>query len=181
MGATIHHTGDYRIRPMRPQEIARLAAVDRAADSLFLDSDVPEAVAMVDGPPASPADFRDMLETCHVMVACAGDDRAVGFAASQVLQSDLYLRLLAVDPGHTRRGLGSALVAQTAAHGRCVGAARCALSTFRQIPFNQPFYERLGFRELPLAAAPSALVARFEAEIPETARSEQRVLMVLEL
>ncbi len=167
---------------MRPGETARLAEIDRAADRLFVNCGVPEAVAMVSGPPASPADFRTMLEACQVVVACTADnDRPVGFAASQPLAGDLYLRLLAVEPQHTRQGLGSALVAETLVHGRHIGAARCVLSTFRAVPFNQPYYERLGFRELPLEAAAAPLVARFNAEIPETARPEQRVLMVRHL
>lgn len=166
---------------MQSGEIDRLAAVDRAADRLFLGCGIPEAVAMVNGPPASPVDFGTMLESCHVAVACDGKDRPVGLAASQPIGQDLHLRLLAVDPDHGRRGLGTDLVREILAHGRRIGANRTTLSTFRGIPFNQPFYERLGFRELPLNEASDGLLERFRAEIPETARPEQRVLMALNL
>ncbi len=166
---------------MRPDETERLAEIDRAADQLFLDCGIPEAVAMVSGLPVPLASFSSMLDACHVLVACAAEDVAVGFAAVQPLDGDCWLRLLAVDPDHGRRGIGSALVRETMRHGRSIGATSCGLSTFRGIAFNQPFYEALGFRELPLSDATPGQRDRFESEVPEEARREQRVLMAIDL
>ena len=151
---------------MRPEEATRLAEIDRAADRLFLDCGIPEAVAMVSGPPVPLASFKSMLDDCDVIVACTSEDQAVGLAAVMPLDDGCWLRLLAVDPDHGRRG---------------IGATRCGLPTFRDIAFNQPFYEALGFRELPLSEASSGQRDRFEAEIPEEARPGQRVLMVIDL
>jgi len=171
----------YHVRLMRDADLAELADIDRRADRLFLETGIPEVVAMVSGPPVCPADFKPMLSACTVHVACTADDRPVGLAAWQRLVDDIYVRLLAVDPDHGRRGLGSALLRSTILEGRRISARRCALSTFREVSFNQPFYTRHGFRELPLSLASDALRLRFEAEIPEEARPEQRVLMVLDL
>ncbi len=166
---------------MRPEEAARLAEIDRAADRLFLETGIPEAVAMVSGQPAPVADFNRMLGACHVLVACSSDDQPVGLAAIQPLDGGCWLRLLAVDPDHGRRGIGSELLRETIRHGRSIGASQCGLSTFRDIAFNQPFYEAMGFREQTLSEATSSQRDRFEAEVPEEARPDQRVLMVIDL
>jgi hypothetical protein len=55
---------------------------------------------------------------------------------------------------------------------------RVSLTTFRDVPFNQPFYERLGFAELSVADAPVALQASFRAEVPDGIDPAERVLMV---
>jgi GNAT superfamily N-acetyltransferase len=67
-------------------------------------------------------------------------------------------------PQHGRRGLGTRLVREvlsfTTARRRAV-----TLSTFRDIPWNSPFYARLGFRVLPVEewSAPLADCMRREA------------------
>ena len=171
----------YHIRSMRDADCTRLAEIDRLADRLFLETGIPEVMAIADGPSAPAADFEAMLSVCIVHIACTAAEQPVGLAAWQRLDDDIYLRLLAVDPDHGRRGLGAALLEQTVRAGRDVSARRCALSTFREVPFNQPFYQRHGFVELPLPQATPALLRRFEAEISEGVRPEQRVLMVRKL
>ena len=106
---------------------------------------------------------------------------AFGLAAVQRLDGGCWLRLLAVHPDQGRRGIRSALVQETIRHGRSINAAQCGLSTFRDIPFNQPFYEALGLREIALSDATPGQRDRFEAEVPEEARPKLRVLMAIDL
>lgn len=67
-----------------------------------------------------------------------------------------------------------------AAAGRA-GREGVSLTTFRFVPFNRPFYERLGFEELPLAAAPPALRAVFAQELPQGVDMKERLLMLRRL
>ena len=46
------------------------------------------------------------------------------------------------------RGLGRRLVALAADHTRALGLASVTLNTFRDVAWNAPFYEKLGFRVL---------------------------------
>src|SRR5690606_39828156 len=72
---------------------------------------------------------------------------------------------------HGRRGIGTALVGHVidvAARGLYPGVT---LTTFRDVPFNAPFYARFGFGELALEAAAGELRAAFHREVPEDRKS----------
>jgi GNAT superfamily N-acetyltransferase len=81
-----------------------------------------------------------------VAVADGGSDRAVGFALAVILDGVPHLDELSVHPEHGRRGLGAALVSAVIEWADRFGDAGLTLSTFRDVPWNAPFYERLGFR-----------------------------------
>lgn len=171
----------YLWREMRDGDRTRLAEIDRQADQLFLETGAANIMAIATGPLTPLPAFNTMLDACRVTVACSSEDRPVGFAAVQRLQDDIYLRLLAVDPEHGRRGIGASLLALAIEIGRRQGAARCVLSTFRDVTFNQPFYQRHGFAELPLDEAALPLQQQFKADIPEGIDAAQRLLMVRDL
>ena len=76
---------------------------------------------------------------------------------------------MSVDPAHAGRGIGAALIDHLAASARADGRPALTLTTFREIPWNAPYYARLGFAELPEAEwGPQlrALVAREATAIP---------------
>lgn len=72
----------------------------------------------------------------------------VGFALSRPVDDTLYLDQVSVDPAHGRRGIGRALVERTVEEARAVGFRSVTLSTFRDLPWNGPFYRSIGFREV---------------------------------
>ena len=83
-----------------------------------------------------------------------------------------------MDPALGRRGIGSALLDRFVAEAKARSFPNAALSTFREVPFNAPFYARRGFVELPLAEAPAALRDRFTAECPPGVDPATRSLML---
>lgn len=166
---------------MRDGETERLAEIDRQADQLFLETGIENIMALVNGPPTPVGEFGAMLDACSVDVACTSDGVPVGLAAALMLVGDIYLRLLAVNPDHGRRGIGSSLLTRVMEKGRQSGAARCVLSTFRDVSFNQPFYRSHGFSELSLQTATPELKHRFTAEVPEGVDAAQRLLMARDL
>jgi predicted N-acetyltransferase YhbS len=54
-------------------------------------------------------------------------------------------------PAHGRRGLGSRLLLHVCDWARAEGYAAVTLSTFRDVPWNGPFYRKHGFKDLPSA------------------------------
>ena len=72
----------------------------------------------------------------------------VGFAATQACADALHLWELAVRHDAQGRGAGRALMAAVCDLARRRRLAAVTLSTFRDIPWNGPFYARLGFGEL---------------------------------
>ena len=84
-----------------------------------------------------------------MLVAADDHDVPVGFALIGFLDRELYLYELDVAPPHGRRGLGRRLVEAVLAFAVSEGTASVTLSTFRDIPWNGPFYAKAGFREVP--------------------------------
>lgn len=85
------------------------------------------------------------------MLVSETDGALLGFAACQACADALHLWELAVRHDAQAQGLGKALIEATFALARQRGLPAVTLSTFREIPWNGPFYARMGFREVPVA------------------------------
>jgi N-acetylglutamate synthase-like GNAT family acetyltransferase len=75
-----------------------------------------------------------------------------------------WLDRLSVLDRWQRRGYGAALIDRTAAAVRALGFGTLYLSTYRDVPWNAPFYERQGFEEVPCRMWPHAFRTQFMAE-----------------
>jgi GNAT superfamily N-acetyltransferase len=93
-----------------------------------------------------PEDDRDGLDTAEVVLA-AGDP-AVGFVSVRLLDGDAHIGQLSVVPEYGRRGIGRRLLDEAIGWARHQGLSGVTLTTFRDVPWNAPFYLRVGFEEL---------------------------------
>lgn len=62
------------------------------------------------------------------------------------------------------RGFGAALIDRTAAAARARGLDTLYLSTYRDVPWNAPFYVRRGFADVQRGEWPRAFRVQFMAE-----------------
>lgn len=172
----------YGIRPYERADLDALIAVERRSAALFAEHGLP---TMATAPAPQRAAFADLLETNAAWVAetRAGDGPAgpVGYAVAGDVNGVFYLKDLAVDPAHGRRGLGSALLACVIDHAHWAFYGAVALSTFRNVPFNAPFYRRRGFVAVAREDVPEMLAGQFDAEVPPGIHPATRVLMVRRL
>ena len=137
----------YSIRQATPLDIPALIAADRAASELFRPTGLIPDMATI--PQSIPADIlAEAIDSSMVVVA---EDAAgpIGFALAQLKDKTLYLHQLSVDPTHGRKGLGNVLVQEVCALAEEHDCKLVTLSTFRDVPWNGPFYRRLGFKEIP--------------------------------
>jgi GNAT superfamily N-acetyltransferase len=134
----------YTIRRAQPTELGRLPAIERAAAAQFRTT---QFAAMADAPLSA-----EEIDPAHdlIWVAVAPTGELVGFALVHQLATVAHLHELDVHPAHARRGLGGRLIDAVAAWAVGEGLRAITLTTFRDIPWNAPYYARLGFR--PLAA-----------------------------
>jgi GNAT superfamily N-acetyltransferase len=96
-----------------------------------------------------------------------------------MLAPDLpHLEELDVHPHHGRRGIGAALVRAACDWAARSGHATLTLTTFRDLPFNMPFYAKLGFQEVPADAIVEEIAAVVRDEARRGLRVEDRVVMV---
>lgn len=98
----------------------------------------------------SPPEFYIPFQTDGLVLVAADEGALVGFAACQACADALHLWELAVRHDAQGRGIGRALLDEVAALARSHALPAVTLSTFRDIPWNAPFYARRGFVELAL-------------------------------
>src|SRR5262249_4016167 len=84
-------------------------------------------------------------------------NRPLGFAVASVVDGGAHLEELDVLPEAGRRGIGTRLVRTVCDWAATQGFTTITLSTFRDVPWNAPFYERLGLRPPPPAELSPAL------------------------
>ena len=135
------------VRLARPDELDALPAIEMAADRRFRTTLYAE---LVDGYPTTELeDFAETQDRWGLWVAVDAGDRPVGFAhCKPVGRGTVYVAQLSVHPDHAGRGLGGRLLDRVAAFHGPRGVARLTLTTFRDIPWNAPYYARLGFQEV---------------------------------
>jgi ribosomal protein S18 acetylase RimI-like enzyme len=85
----------------------------------------------------------------NAIVAVRGGGRA-GFAIMKYGDEEAHLLLLAIDPGHRRCGVGSALVAWLERSARVAGISRIALETRAGNEAARAFYRHLGYAQAQL-------------------------------
>jgi GNAT superfamily N-acetyltransferase len=125
------------IRRARPEEFALLRGIELEADRLF------ETVGI--GPFVND-ESENHLERATLTLATG--DPPVGFVCVELLDGEPHIWQLAVLPHHGRRGLGRALVDAACEWARGEGFEAITLTTYRDVPWNGPFYRSLGFADL---------------------------------
>jgi len=166
------------IRLAELQEVAALPEIERVASLLFkthhADLGIPDDIYER---PNSIETFTAAQKAGRLWVACDPAREPVGFALVLDLAGYAHLEELDVLPSSGRRGVGSALLATVCAWAGSAGYPAVTLRTFRDVPWNAPFYHRRGF-QIVESAALSAEHVRLEAsERQRGLRTDLRVTM----
>jgi GNAT superfamily N-acetyltransferase len=163
----------YSVAPARLEDVSRLPAIELAAAAL-LRGHAPESVL---SDTTDVRTFSDAARHGRFWVARAGDT-PVGFALVEMLADDLpHLEEVDVEPAHGRRGLGTRLVRTTCEWATAAGFSMLTLTTFRAVPWNLPFYARLGFWEVPQDQLRPELAAIVSDEADRGLAPETRAVM----
>jgi GNAT superfamily N-acetyltransferase len=163
----------YRIAMARLSDVPLLPAIELAAATLLAG----HAPASVLAETTGQADLEDAQQRGHLWVALA-DDVPVGFAHIEVLAPGIaHLEEIDVHPEHGRRGLGRRLVLAVCEWAGTNGYSWVTLTTFRDVPWNMPFYARLGFEEIPAKQLSPALLSVIEDESRRGLDPRRRVAM----
>ena len=133
------------IRAARLGELELLVEIERAAGEVFRSVGL-DVVA--DDDPGSVDELTPYAEGGRAFVAVDGADRPVGYILLDVVDEAAHVEQVSVHPNFGRQGIGSALMRQAEVWGRDNGFAALTLTTYIDVPWNGPYYERLGFRAL---------------------------------
>ena len=135
----------YTIGAARPEDLPKLPAIELAASRLFAGWTVADGVL---SDSTAPEEFREGMEEGLLWLARDAVGEPVGFALVEQLEGGPHLEEIDVHPDHGQRGIGRALIEAVCDWARDAGHASLTLTTFREIPWNAPFYTRAGFRGL---------------------------------
>jgi GNAT superfamily N-acetyltransferase len=137
--------GHIIIRVAQPDELALLVAIERAAGESFrsLGMDL-----VADDDPASVDELARYAESGRAFVSVDAHNQPVAYLLLDVVDGAAHVEQLSVHPDHARRGIGRALIEQAATWARSHGLEALTLTTYVEVPWNGPYYERLGFSYL---------------------------------
>ena len=133
------------VRPTRPGDVASLPAIERAAGERFRED--PCLAWLADGEVISAEQHLEYAERGLSWLALV-NDCPVGFILTEAHSSSLFIVELSVDLDWQGKGIGRQLIARAADHARTLGLASLTLTTFRDVPWNAPFYAKLGFEKM---------------------------------
>jgi GNAT superfamily N-acetyltransferase len=160
-------------------DAAALPAIERSAAELFrldpslgwlAEAEVPEA-----------AQHLLAIEHAFVWVAENSDREVVSFLRALEIDQQLHIEELSVSQHCQGQGIGRALVLVAIEHAHQQALRAVTLATFRDLPWNAPFYQRLGFNVLVATPIDQHLIEALQAEIAIGFPGERRCAMRLPL
>ena len=163
------------IRIARPDELAELVSIDDDASTLYGEAGL--AIALPDDHPFvrdEQARWNRALHGGTVFVA-SRDGRMLGFAAIEPLDGASYLDQLSVRRAAMRTGVGRQLLARAMDHAASVPLW---LTTYAHLPWNAPWYERVGFRRVPEESCGDGIRHHLREERAALPAPDQRIAMV---
>ncbi|MGW4384592.1 GNAT family N-acetyltransferase [Kitasatospora sp. NPDC004531] len=135
-----------RVRTVRVEELSVLQEIERAAGRWFHEVGMPE---IAEDEPLPVEELARYAEAGLAWVAVDGADRPVAYLIAERVDDALHVEQVSVHPDAARRGVGRELLEHAARVAAELGLPAVTLTTFAEVPWNAPYYERCGFRPVP--------------------------------
>jgi GNAT superfamily N-acetyltransferase len=150
-----------RIRLAREDELPLLREVERASGEIFRDIGLAE---IADEEPLSLTELGHYQRAGRAWVTTEGGGaggteggtegggaggKLLAFLLAEPVDGNLHIAQVAVHPAAAGRRLGAALIEHLARLAVADRAPRLTLTTYREVPWNAPYYRTLGFGEIP--------------------------------
>jgi len=137
----------FHVRQAVAEDVPLLPDIERVAASLFKTYPSDLGLRDDDNENVSSVEMFSEAEQCRrLWVAIAAGETIDGFARVTELSGYAHLDELDVLPSHGRQGIGSALLAAVCSWAQERSYPAVTLRTFRDVPWNGPFYRGRGFQ-----------------------------------
>ncbi len=168
-------SGGWSLRLARPADAELMPAIERAAGRLFADV---EGLGDISGRPTLPPErLARFIRKGHSLVAHVAE-RMAGFVVTEPFGRELHVWELSVHPAFQRGGIGAGLLRACLIDARNSGFRAVTLTTFRDVPWNAPFYARLGFEEVTALDAHPRLAGELANEVDDGLPADRRCAMI---
>ncbi|MEL6530177.1 MAG: GNAT family N-acetyltransferase [Pseudomonadota bacterium] len=166
---------DWSLRLARREDAKHMPAIEKAAGALF--SKV-EGLAGLAGTHALPRErLERYIRKGHCLVTHVNDTMA-GFLVNEPFQRELHIWEMDVHPNFQQRGIGAGMLRACMVDARNSGFTALTLTTFRDVPWNAPFYARIGFEEVTALDAHPRLAGELAVEADHGLPPERRCAMI---
>ncbi len=130
------------IRAARREDFLALRDLERAAGEPFRGLGMAE---VADDEPLTVEELAAFQLAGHAWVCADTGDIPVAYLLVRVINDGAHIEQLSVHPSHARRGLGAALLRFADGWAARHGLRALTLTTYAEVPWNAPYYQRLGF------------------------------------
>ncbi|MEV8319098.1 GNAT family N-acetyltransferase [Streptomyces sp. NPDC059900] len=132
------------IRPPTKAELPALQDIERAAGEAFRPLGM---VAVADDEPPA-VDLLEGFRAAGRAWVADNDGAPVAYLISEPVDAAEHIEQITVHPRAARHRIGQALIEHTAERALAAGIQALTLTTFADVPWNAPYYARIGFRVL---------------------------------
>ena len=176
--AKTRYTASMKItfRPTTQVDTPILPDIEHSAGQRFLR--IPSLAWLADGHTVTLSQHQHYVDNEMSWLALA-DNSPVGFLLAEPIASSLFIAEVSLHLGWQGKGIGRGLIRYVAEQAREKGYASLTLTTFRDVPWNAPFYAGLGFEMLTDEALSTPLRQKRKEEAAHGLAFESRCAMRL--
>ncbi|WP_054178257.1 GNAT family N-acetyltransferase [Trabulsiella odontotermitis] len=161
-------------RRTQNDDVPALPVIERSAAQTFLT--IPSLAWLAQDDIVDAATHRQFAEHGQSWVAIH-QQQPIGFLLTEPLDDALYIAEFSLHQAWQGKGIGRRFLHFISDHARDTGYPALTLTTFREVPWNAPFYAKLGFEIIDDAALPPGLAAKRENETAHGIPRELRCAM----
>jgi len=166
---------DFSIRLARTQDAQAYFEVEEDAAQLLANE--PSLAGVPIPPSRDPEEYHSMIRQRHCLTATSGE-QVVGFAATRRIGKEVHLHEFSVATAFQRMRIGATLLNALKIDCKNSGVRAITLHTYRDIPWNGPFYARHGFVIIEDLEAHPRLAAGHAAAVEFGLPAERRCAMI---
>ncbi len=166
------------IRLAMPEDAPLLPNIERSAGLLFRQ--IPGLEWIAEDHVMTVDQHLTAIAAQSAWVACEGE-APVGFLSAEGMIDILHICEVSVLASVMGKSIGRLLIEAAIGAARTSGLSALTLTTFRDVPWNEPYYQRLGFETLAAHDLDQRLVAILTDEISAGLPGDRRCAMRLNL
>lgn len=163
------------IRLAIPEDAPLLPAIETSAAQAFRMFD--ELSWLAESPPMSIEHHRKLIALSTCWVALDVGHRPQGFLSAEHSGNDLHIHELSVIQSMQGQGIGRNLIEAAKDYARSSRLGFVTLTTFKNVPWNAPFYARMGFHIIASTDLDQSLAAILSEEYKHGFAPQSRCAM----
>ena len=166
------------IREAQAKDLPKIRDIEAATGEYFRPLGMD---AIADDAPLSLEALAVYQQAGRAWVATGSGDEVVAYLLVNEVGPYAHIEQVSVHPLHARKALGRKLIDAAGSWAAARGLQGMTLTTFEDVPWNAPYYSRLGFRPVPEPEWPEGIRRIVRAENAHGLGAWPRVVMKMDV